>query len=160
MPPGVKGLLSVDSLLIPTYGFAPLAGAKPESGLGGRLVVLTPPSPPRGGCGKALMLIVFRIVFPARFTPETARDLGRGVLLGAAGSEDVEGARSALRGKSGIGPERSSGVVWMPPVLLRVFFAGKAGRAVVGGPNDGLEGLGIEAAMTSWQICSQLNLCV
>jgi hypothetical protein len=35
----------------------------------------------------------------------------------------------------------------MPPVLLRVFFAGKAGSAVVGGPKDGLEGLGIEADM-------------
>jgi hypothetical protein len=112
LPPGVRGLLSADSLLVPAYGLVALAGVKPlESGLGGRLVVLTPPGPPRGGCGKALILIVFRIDFPATFTPEAARILGGGALPGVVGSEDVEGARSALLGRLGIGPERSSGVV-------------------------------------------------
>jgi hypothetical protein len=83
-----------------------LAGVKPlDSGLGGRLVVLTPPGPPRGGCGKALMLIVFRIVFPAPFTPEAARILGRDATPGVVGSEDVEGARNELLGRLGIESE-------------------------------------------------------
>jgi len=148
LPPGVKGLLSVDSLLVPAYGLAAAAVKPPDNGLGGRLVVLIPPGPPRGGCGKALMLIVFRIDFPAALTPDTARILGREPpALGVVGSDDVEGARSELLGKLGIESERSSGEVCMPPVLLRVFFDGNAGSAVVGGPYDGLDGLGSEAAM-------------
>jgi hypothetical protein len=136
---------------------APLAGVKPpESGLGGRLVVLTPPGPPRGGCGKALMLIVFRIDFPAPFTPETARIFGRGAPPGVAGSEDVEGARNELLGILGIESERISGVVCMPPVLLRVFLEGRAGRAVVGGPKDGRDGRGREAAMMNWSFRSSM----
>jgi hypothetical protein len=68
--PGAPGLVSVDSLLLPG-----MAGVKPpDSGLGGRLVVRTPP---RGGCGKAFILIVFLMVLPAAFTPGAVRNLGR-----------------------------------------------------------------------------------
>lgn len=142
---GVVGAIpfgSEDSLLL-----APAAGAAspPDNGLGGRLVVLTPP---RGGCGKAFILIVLRIDFPAPFTPGVvSRVFGSGVLpdIVAEGSEDVEGARNALRGRLGIEPGVISEGVGMLPVLLRVFFVGKAGNAVVGGPKDGLDGRGIEA---------------
>jgi predicted S18 family serine protease len=44
----------------------------------------------------------------------------------------------------------------MPPVLLRVFFEGRAGSAVVGGPKEGLEGLGIEAAMMGWSFRTRI----
>ena len=85
---------SADSLLL----VGVLAEARPpDKGLGGRLVVRTPP---RGGCGKALMLIVFLSVFPALFTPGAVRSLGRVVLpdkgwLGD-GLWDAEGARRPL----------------------------------------------------------------
>lgn len=138
---GAVPLGSEDSLL-----FAPAAGAAnpPDNGLGGKLAVLTPP---RGGCGKAFILIVLRIDFPAPFTPGVSLVFGSGVLpdIVAEGSEDVEGARNALRGRLGIKPGVISEGVGMLPVLLRVFFVGKAGNAVVGGPKDGLDGRGIEA---------------
>lgn len=35
------------------------------------------------------------------------------------------------------------------PVLFRVLGIGKAGNAAVGGPYEGLDGLGIAAAMTT-----------
>ena len=72
----------------------------PDNGLGGRLAVRTPP---RGGWGKELILIVFRMLFPASFTPGAFRSLGRAVLLapGEDGILDVEGARSPLLGRLG-----------------------------------------------------------
>ena len=140
------GLASEDSLRLPPVlpGVAP-----PDNGLGGKLVVRTPP---RGGCGNALILIVFLIVFPAALTPGAVRNLGRvvfppGVVGG--GRCDVEGARSPLFGRLGVDPVSKSETVGMLPVLLRVFVVGKAGSADVGGPYDGLDGRGIEAAMAS-----------
>lgn len=122
----------MDSLLLPG-----VAGVRPpDNGLGGRLVVRTPP---RGGCGKAFMLIVFLIVFPAAFTPGAVRILGRvelppGVVGG--GIPEVEGARSPLLGKLGgdVSPLPRLDKVGIAPVLFRVFVVGKAGSAVVGGP--------------------------
>lgn len=136
----------MDSLLLPG-----VAGVKPpDNGLGGRLVVRTPP---RGGCGKAFMLIVFLMVLPAAFTPGAVRNLGRVELPPgvAGGIPDVEGARSPLFGKLGGEVPLLSKLdkVGIAPVLLRVFVVGKAGSAVVGGPYDGLEGRGIAAAMTN-----------
>lgn len=97
-----------------------------------------------------MMLIVFRMLFPASFTPGVPRSLGRVVLPlpGEGRPLDVEGARSPLLGR--LGAESAllkSERVGMAPVLLRVFVAGSAGRAVVGGPYEGLEGRGIAAAM-------------
>ena len=139
--PGAPELFSVDPLLLP--GVADVN--PPDKGLGGRLEVLTPP---RGGCGKAFMLMVFLMVFPAAFTPGVVRNFGSVVCeLDAEGRPDVEGARSPLFGKLG-GVLSKLDTVGIAPVLFRVFVEGKAGRAVVGGPYDGLEGLGIAAAMT------------
>lgn len=123
----------------------------PESGLGGRLVVRTPP---RGGCGNAFMLMVFLIVFPALLTPGVVRSFDRLVLLPPMtgdglreGSCDVDGARNPLLGKLGVeAVDWKSETVGMLPVLLR-DLVGRAGKAVVGGPYDGLDGLGIEAAI-------------
>jgi hypothetical protein len=164
---GPRGLSSADSLLLAEV----LPGAiPPDKGLGGRLAVRMPP---RGGCGKALMLIVFLIVFPALFTPGVVRDLGRvelppGVVGG--GSCDVEGARSPLFGRLGVeAPDLKSDTVGIPPVLFRVFVVGNAGKAEVGGPHEGLEGRGRDAAivdnfrrielqMLAEQRCFQLSL--
>jgi hypothetical protein len=46
----------------------------PVSGLAGRLLVET--SKPRGGCGKELILIVFRTPLVAELTPEAMRGCG------------------------------------------------------------------------------------
>lgn len=87
-----------------------------------------------------MMLMVFRMVFPAAFMP--------GVNFGFAGIElpppgvvgvalcDAEGARKPLFGMLGVRlPEDLiSEMVGMFPVLLRVFDMGNAGKAVVGGP--------------------------
>jgi hypothetical protein len=126
-PPGVTGLVSVDSRLLSE---APPGVKPPDNGLGGKLVVRTPPL---GGCGNALMLIVFRIVFPAPFTPGAVRNLGRAVLLppGVDGRLDVEGARRPLFGNP---PACRLAIVGTLPVLFRVFVVGNAGSAVVGGP--------------------------
>jgi hypothetical protein len=98
------------------------------------------------------MLIVFLIVFPATFTPGVVRNLGRVVLpprvLGAVC--DVEGARSPLLGRLGVDVlDLKSDTVGILPVLFRVFVVGNAGSAVVGGPYDGLDGRGKEAAMSN-----------
>jgi hypothetical protein len=124
--------LSDDPLLLALPGVAP-----PERGLGGRLDVRTPITP-RGGCGKAFMLIVFRIVLPAEFTAgpspmalEVVRNLGRAVLLppGVDGRPEDEGARSPLLAPP---PTRRLETVGTIPTLFRVF--GRAGNAAVGGP--------------------------
>jgi len=120
--------------------FGPGPASPPDNGLGGRLVVRTPP---RGGCGNAFMLIVFLIDLPAPFTPGPVRNLGRtvelpfgvppGVPSGVEGRLDTEGARRPLFGK----PEASDlrlAIVGTFPVLLRVFVVGRAGKAVFGGP--------------------------
>ena len=125
--------MSVDSLLLPP-ALVPLPAAPPDNGLGGKLVVRMP----RGGCGNALMLIVFRMVLPAPFTPGVGFDFGSDELPpGVVGFEtcDDEGARRPLFGKFGAkepGFESESEGIF--PVLLRVFDTGNAGRAVVGGP--------------------------
>jgi hypothetical protein len=113
-------------------------------------------TPPLGGCGNALMLIVFLIVFPAGFNAGVARNLGSAefpVAVGVVGGgipEVVEGARSPLLGRLGGGVSEllKSEIAEIPPVLLRVFVVGNAGSAAVGGPYDGLEGRGIVAAMS------------
>jgi len=139
------GLVSIDSLLLEPPA---LAGVRPpESGLGGRLAVRIP----RGGCGNALILIVFRSVFPAAFTPGVVLILERALLLPAAlgvdGFEscDDEGARNPLFEKFGIAAESETEPIL--PVLFRVFVVGNAGNADVGGPYEGLDGLGNAAAI-------------
>ena len=132
----MTGLASeADSLLPALFG----GNIPPDNGLGGKLAVRTPP---RGGCGKALMLIVFLTVLPAALTPGAVRNFVRLVVLpaGVEGRLDVEGARSPLLGSAGVagvpGVEGflKSDRVGIAPVLLRVLVVGKAGRAVVGGP--------------------------
>lgn len=100
------------------------------------------------------MLIVFRSVFPAPFTPGAVRSFGSGEVgpppTGVVGRESCpcDGARSPLFGRVGVeAPDLKSDMVGMPPVLFRVLFAGSAGRAAVGGPKDGLEGRGSDAAI-------------
>ncbi len=46
-----------------------------------------------------------------------------------------------------LGADPKSESVGIPPVLFRVFVAGSAGNADVGGPYDGLEGLGKAAIL-------------
>lgn len=148
--------MSADSLLLPNPLDKVLLGiAPPDNGLGGRLVVRIP----RGGCGNALMLIVFRIVFPAAFTPGVALNLGRVVLPpGVVGAErfECEGARSPLFGNRGgevlsLASERVESF----PVLFRVFVVGNAGNAVVGGPYEGLDGRGNAAAIMNIALVDQ-----
>lgn len=142
--------MSADSLLLPMPLDKALPGsAPPDNGLGGRLAVRIP----RGGCGNALMLIVFRIVFPAPFTPGVVLNLGRVVLPpGVVGAErfDAEGARRPLFGnRGGEVLILESEMVGMFPVLFLVFVVGNAGNAVVGGPYEGLDGRGIAAAIVN-----------
>lgn len=148
--------MSADSLLLPAPLDKALVGtAPPDNGLGGRLAVRIP----RGGCGNALMLIVFRIVFPAPFTPGVPLSFGRVVLPpGVVGAErfECEGARMPLLGNRGgevliLDSERSG----MFPVLFRVFVVGNAGNADVGGPYDGLDGRGNAAAIMNIALVDQ-----
>lgn len=147
----MDGLISVESCLL--RGTAP-----PESGLGGRLTVLTPP---RGGCGKELMLMVFLRVLPAAFTPGVVRNFGRLVLdpgVTGGGIPEEEGARNEDLGRRG-GDSSSllrSGVDGLLSAPLRVLV-GNAGKAVVGGPYAGLEGRGMAAAMTDGGLRSQTS---
>jgi hypothetical protein len=121
----VRELLSVESRLDG-------APAPAESGLGGRLDVRAP----RGGCGKELMLIVFRIVLPSAFVP-AGRALSFGSVLGRArlvsGVLPMDGDRSPVFGR-GIVRSFESGNVGIAPVLFLVFVVGIAGKAEVGGP--------------------------
>jgi hypothetical protein len=95
------------------------------------------------------MLIVFRIVLPAAFTPGVLRSFGRAVVgAGVIGGVCVlEGVRRPLLGKGVCNPILESAAVGIAPVLLRVFVVGIAGSEVVGGPYDGRDGRGIAAAM-------------
>jgi len=127
--------LSEDSLLLPATLETPLPGnAPPDNGLGGKLVVRMP----LGGCGNALMLIVFLIVFPAAFTPGVVLNLGSVVLPpGVVGGTtfETEGARRPLFSNRGGEVETlESEIVGIFPVLFLVFVVGNAGNAVVGGP--------------------------
>lgn len=104
------------------------------------------------------MLMVFLIDFPAALTPGSCRVFGSGEVgllppgVGVVGSEscECEGARSPLLGRFGVEVDdlNSDDIVGIPPVLLRVFWVGNAGKAAVGGPYEGLEGRGIDAAMS------------
>lgn len=96
-----------------------------------------------------MILIVFLMLLPASFTPGAFRSLGRVALWGEVGRFDDEGARRPLLGRLGAPSELKSESVGMAPVLLRVLVLGRAGRALVGGPRDGLEGRGSEAAMSA-----------
>jgi hypothetical protein len=126
-----------------------LAGVRPpDKGLGGKLEVRIP----RGGCGNALMLIVFLIVLPAAFTPGVGFDFRRLLLpvgLGVVGfgSCDDDGTRKPLFGRLGV--DSTSDTVDTLPRLFRVLVVGSAGSADVGGPYEGLDGLGREAAMVT-----------
>lgn len=88
---------------------------------------------PRGGCGNELMLTLFRSVFPVPLTASFG-----------CGSADVEfdAAGVRLMVVARIPDLGVPGVEGMPPVLFRVLFTGKAGRAMLGGPSDGLAGRG------------------
>jgi len=92
--------------------------------------------------------MVLRIVLPAPLTPGVA--LGFGRLFGRGVTESdmlvLEGARRPLLGK-GVENAAGSATVGMPPVLFLVLVVGIAGNADVGGPYDGLEGRGIDAAI-------------
>lgn len=122
-----------------------------ESGLGGRLAIR--PSP-RGGCGNEFILTTFLIVLlgvPIPEIPETA--LGCGSAPVGAGSEGggnaADGARKPVLGVDGVDLPPRAGIA---PVLFLVLLTGSAGRAAVGGPFDGREGLGSEADMLKVQI--------
>jgi hypothetical protein len=128
----------------------------PDNGLGGRLDIRELPF---GGCGKAATLIVRRIVLPAAFTPgvgvefadeDAVRGVGRpevevegDVVLAGKGKADADGIRRPDFGSCD--EPVLEGVCAF--VLLRVFEAGSGGKAVVGGPNAGLEGRGRVAAI-------------
>ena len=94
-----------------------------------------------------MILIVFRNVFPALFTAggRTLENEGDGVGLGllAVGSRGVEGDLRPDLGNPWAACKFAA--VGIAPVLLRPF--GSAGRAVFGGPSEGLPGRGIVAAM-------------
>ena len=60
----------------------------------------------------------------------------------------VDGARSPLFGRFDVGVFECDGVEGLSE-LFRVLGTGNAGKAVVGGPKDGLDGLGSAAAIVS-----------
>ena len=103
------------------------------------------------------MLTLFLKVLPAAFTG-AGSPFGWGsavVGTGVGGFRFIDGARRLLRGVvglvampdgrgipgTGLG-DGDEGAASMPPVLLRVFETGKAGKAMFGGPFDGREGRG------------------
>lgn len=111
-------------------------------GLGGTRVS------PLGGCGNELMLTLFRIVFPAPFTPAASLDCGSaGDGLGGARLR-VEGVRSPDLGVPGADllEVDDEGIF---PVLLRVLLTGRAGKAMFGGPTEGRDGRGSVVVMAA-----------
>jgi len=95
------------------------------------------------------MLTTFLIVLPGVLRPgipDTALGCGRApVGAGSAGGGNAaDGARRLVFGVLGVDLLPGAG---SPPVLFRVLLTGRAGRAAVGGPSDGREGLGSEADM-------------
>lgn len=97
------------------------------------------------------MLTVLRNVFIEELLmAETARgcgsaDVGAGV-VGGRNAEEEEGARRPLFGLGVDGLDFDAGVGRFP-VLFLVFGTGRAGRAMVGGPFEGLAGLGSVVAI-------------
>lgn len=98
---------------------------------------------PRGGCGNELMLTDFRSVFPG--IPLTAAETERGcnnaepgVPAVGGGSSVEEGVRSPVLGVEV--RDRAGVDGGCRPDALRVLATGSAGRAIVGGPFEGLEG--------------------
>src|SRR4051812_16026875 len=96
------------------------------------------------------MLTVFLIVLPTEFIPESARGVGRApVGAGVAGGRRVEeGARRLVFGFGVDGVDLQVGTA-SPPVLFRVLPTGSAGRAMVGGPTEGRDGLGSAVDMAT-----------
>ena len=144
--------------LLPALPLDP-SNPPPESGLGGRLAMRFAAF---GGCGNAAMLMVRRIVLLGGLASfelmgvllmaETVRMVGRlevefaGELneVGEA-KPDAEGALRPDRGSGGA--DSVEGADGSAPRLLRVRDDGRGGRAVLGGPRDGLDGRGAVAAI-------------
>lgn len=110
------------------------------NGLPGRLGTLLSP---RGGWGKELMLTDFRSVFVPATAADTARGCGsaaEGAGVFGGGNKVEEGARRPLLGVpvNDLAGDAGGGI----PDVLRVLATGSAGRAMVGGPLEGLEGVG------------------
>lgn len=94
--------------------------------------------------------MVFRNVLPAPFTPEADRGCvgEEGAGSGDGGGWRLEdGARRPLFGVVRL--DFVAGVARFP-VLFLVFPTGSAGRAMVGGPFVGLDGLGSAVDMAAW----------
>ena len=98
---------------------------------------------PLGGCGKELMLTLLRRVFPAPLTPETAFGCGSAAVGAGPGGARliVEGVRRPDLGVPGADLVDDE-CVGRFPLLLRVLFTGRAGRAMLGGPTEGRDGRG------------------
>lgn len=87
------------------------------------------------------MLTVFLIVLPAALNPETDLGWGRAPEGGGVteGSRVVDGARRPVLGVAGV-DLLCDGAREL--VLFLVLGTGSAGRAIVGGPFEGRDGLG------------------
>jgi hypothetical protein len=92
------------------------------------------------------MLTDFLRVFPGATAKDADRGCGRAEVGAglAGGAKDDEGALRPLLGV--LETDLFMGVA-MPPVLLRVFGMGSAGRAMEGGPLEGRDGRGRVVAM-------------
>lgn len=135
--PALK-LLCIESL--EDLDFRAVRGFSLPNGLGGTVPARLSPL---GGCGKELILTVFRTVFgvvglPFRVFGRAGKaDNGDG--LGGGGRCDAEGARRPL---GVLGADLVDPGVGMVPVLFRDLLTGSDGRAILGGPFDGLDGRG------------------
>jgi hypothetical protein len=90
--------------------------------------------------------MVFLKVLPAALTPGVDLTFGKDK-PGLPGTLTDEGARSPLRGIAGGDSPNFESEEGRVPVLFRVLPTGKAGSAAVGGPKDGLDGRGNDAAI-------------
>ncbi len=138
---GVTGLASDDSRRL----VSPPACGPEDSGLGGRLVVRTP----RGGCGNELMLICFFKTLPDP-ADDVCNFVGVLVVVVGAGSCEEDAARRPPPGvftPGGFRPESEE----------RVLGTGRAGKAAVGGPCRGFDGLGIVVAIVSMDFSGPLE---
>ena len=101
------------------------------------------------------MLTVLRKVLPAVTVEAAVFGWGSAeVGAGDVGGRNVaaEGARSPLLGV--FGADLLDAGVWIPPVLFLVLPTGRAGRAAVGGPFEGLETLGRAVAISACVVAS------